>query len=636
MNNQLLQMILDEITAVKIAVVGDFCLDAYWFIDETMREISVETNLATRPVRQQRYSLGGAGNVTSNLAAMKIRDILAFGVIGTDPFGAEMLRIMQKIGIQTRNMLIQEESWHTHTYTKPYLEDREMNRIDFGNYNNLSQETADLLISNLIREIHGVDIVIINQQVPSGIHTEYFRKRLLEVIRQFPEKLFMTDSRHYNDFFDGTIRKMNDTEAVRLCGLSKNPEEIVLYEEVVSAAGKLFERFCKPLFITRGSKGSLTIGAAGIMETPGLLILSRVDTVGAGDSYLAGAAAALGAGYSLGDAATLGTFVAGVTVQKLFQTGTATPEEILAIGQDPDYVYSPELAEDIRQARYLPHTEIEIIRTREKKLKIHHAIFDHDGTISTLREGWESIMAPMMIRSILGDQFLEADEALYQKVNSRVHEFIDRTTGIQTLVQMKFLVDLVREFACVPRENILDEFGYKQIYDEELLRMVRERERKLKLGELSLEDLTIKNALVFLQRLHAAGIELYLASGTDEQDVRNEARMLGYDNLFGDRIFGAVGDIKVEAKKVVLNRILNSIGESASESLVTFGDGPVEIRETRKRDGITVGIASNEQKRFGLNGHKRSRLIKAGADIIVPDFSQYRQLLELLNISYHE
>jgi len=119
MNKQLLQKILDDITAARIAVVGDFCLDAYWFIDETMSEISVETNLMTRPVRQQQYSLGGAGNVTSNLAAMKIRDILAFGVIGTDPFGAEMLRIMHDTGIQTRNLLIQEESWHTHTYIKP-------------------------------------------------------------------------------------------------------------------------------------------------------------------------------------------------------------------------------------------------------------------------------------------------------------------------------------------------------------------------------------------------------------------------------------------------------------------------------------------------------------------------------------
>ena len=632
MKKQQLQKILDDIATVKIAVVGDFCLDAYWFIDETMREISVETNQATRPVRQQCYSLGGAGNVTNNLAAMEIRDVRAFGVIGTDPFGAEMVRIMKETGIQTANLRVQEEVWHTHTYAKPYIDSKEMNRVDFGNYNQLSKTTADLLISNLINEIPELDIILINQQVPSGIHTAYFKKRLLEVIRKFPEKLFITDSRNFSDSYDGTIRKMNDTEAARLCGLNRNPDEVILHTEVVASAKKLFGRFRKPLFITLGNKGSLTVDQSGIIEVPGLMIISKVDTVGAGDSYLAGAAATLAAGYDMGIAAAIGTFVAGVTVQKLFQTGTATPEEIISIGQDPDYVYSFELAEDIRQANYLMNTEIEIIHKWEDKLQIKHAIFDHDGTISTLREGWEIIMAPMMIKAILGNKYPDADEALYRKVQTRVHEFIDKTTGIQTLVQMKFLLELIREFGCVPEEEMLDENGYKKIYNTALLKMVKERAHKLKRGELSLEDLTIKNAVPFLQKLYHAGIKLYLVSGTDEEDVKNEAHMLGYDYLFGERIYGAMGDVTKEAKKMVFDRILDSIGESAFGKIATFGDGPVEIRETHKRGGITIGMASNEMKRFGLNEKKRSRLIKAGADMIVPDFSQSQQLLSLLNI----
>ena len=53
------------------------------------------------------------------------------------------------------------------------------------------------------------------------------------------------------------------------------------------------------------------------------------------------------------DAGVLGSYVAGVTVQKLFQTGTASPEEILAIGSDPDLIYNPSTAEDIRSAIYL-------------------------------------------------------------------------------------------------------------------------------------------------------------------------------------------------------------------------------------------------------------------------------------------
>lgn len=632
MNKEQLQKVLHDISAVKIAVVGDFCLDAYWFIDESKSEISIETGQATMPVKQQRYSLGGAGNVTSNLAAMGIKDVRAFGVIGPDPFGNEMVKVMHESGIDTRNLVVQEESWSTHVYTKPYIADAEQNRIDFGNFNALSNETADQLIGLLKNEVPQVDVIIINQQVLSGIHTEYFRKKLVEVIQYFPEKIFITDSRNYNGFYTGSYRKMNDSEAANLIGLEKDANDVVLYSEVKEAADLLYERYGKPLFITRGERGSVIVDENGVTDIHGLMIISKVDPVGAGDSYLAGAAATLAAGYNMQTAAQIGSYVAGVTVQKLFQTGTASPDEILQIGSDPDFVYSPELAEDIRHARYWQGTEIEIIKKWQKPLNISHAIFDHDGTISTLREGWEHIMQPMMIKAILGEHFQDADEALYHKVQTRVIDFIDKTTGIQTLVQMKGLVELVKEFGQVPAEQILDEFGYKQIYNDELLKMVREREAKIANSELALEDFTLKNAVKLLETLYEAGVTLYLASGTDEEDVKNEARILGYDHLFKGGIYGAVGDVTKEAKKMVLDRILNTIGESETGQLATFGDGPVEIRETRKRGGATIGIASNEEKRHSLNESKRSRLIKAGADIVIPDFSQLPKLLQLLNI----
>ena len=631
MKKEELQKILEDIKSKKIAVIGDFCLDAYWFIDESKSEISVETGCMTRPVRQQKYSLGGAGNVTNNLAAMEVKDIRAFGVLGPDPFGPEMVNLMKEARINTDNLLIQKENWATHVYIKPYVGENEQSRIDFGNYNQLSEETADLLINRLKNSVNEVDLIIINQQVLSGIHTEYFKKKLVEVINLFPEKIFIADSRSYTDFYNGAYRKMNDTEASLLCGIKRSPDEKVPYSDIINAAKTLYNRYQKPLFITRGSRGSLTVNESGVHETLGLMIISKVDTVGAGDSYLAGAASALAAGYPVEIAAELGSYVAGVTVQKLFQTGTASPSEILRIGQDPDHIYLPELAEDIRQVRYLEGTEIEMIREWPKDLHLKHVIFDHDGTISTLREGWEHIMAPMMIKAILGEKFYSAGETLYHKIESRVHEFIDKTTGIQTLMQMKILLDLIREFGCVPEDQMLDEFGYKKIYNNDLMQIVNGREKKIKSSELSAEDFTIKNAVPFLTKLHNAGIKLYLASGTDVEDVKHEASVLGYDGLFEGGIFGAVGDINKEAKKIVLDRILDMIGESAGQ-IATIGDGPVEIRETHKRGGITIGVASNELKRFGLNQIKRTRLIKAGANIIIPDFSQSAELLCLLNI----
>ena len=627
-----LQKIIERIRSVRVAVVGDFCLDAYWFIDESMSEISVETNQATRPVLKQRYTLGGAGNVANNLMTIGVKEVMVFGVIGKDPFGTEMTSVMKAIRIDTENLLVQENNWATHTYAKPYIAENELNRVDFGNFNRLENEIADNLLSRLTKIAAKVDVIIINQQVPSGIHTDYFKKRLVDVISKFPEKKFITDSRSFNDFYSGSIRKMNDTEALRLCGILRKPDESISLAELEQPALELFRRYSNPLFITRGSRGSVTVDENGLTDIPGLLILSKVDTVGAGDSYLAGAASALAAGCSLNEAAEFGTLVAGVTVQKLFQTGTASPEEILSIGKDPDYIFSSELAEDTRHARYLENSEIEIVNNLIAGPQVNHLIFDHDGTISTLREGWEQIMAPVMIKAILGEKFGTVDDSLYQKIRSRVLEYIDRTTGIQTLVQMHGLVEMIREFGFVPSDMILNASEYKKIFNDELLKMVHSREKKFSDGELGLGDLTMKSSVVFLKKMYDAGIKLYLASGTDQEDVQNEAKALGYEGFFEGRIFGSVGDINKDAKKIVLDQILDLIGETASGTIVTFGDGPVEIRETKKRGGITVGVASNELRRYGLNEHKRSRLIKAGADIIIPDFSQYDKIIKLLNL----
>ena len=134
-----------------------------------------------------------------------------------------------------------------------------------------------------------------------------------------------------------------------------------------------------------------------------------------------------------------------------------------------------------------------------------------------------------------------------------------------------------------------------------------------------------------LEKLHAAGVKLYLASGTDTADVVAEAQALGYAHLFEGQIFGAVGDVKIEAKRVVMKQIIGEHRLSGHE-FVTFGDGPVEIRETHKHAGIAIGVASDEVRRFGANFTKRARLIRAGADLVIPDFSQLDKLLALLSI----
>ena len=258
-----------------------------------------------------------------------------------------------------------------------------------------------------------------------------------------------------------------------------------------------------------------------------------------------------------------------------------------------------------------------------------HAVFDHDGTISTLRQGWEYIMGPVMVKAILGEHYHHATEDEYLQVTEYVQNYIDKTTGIQTILQMQALVEIVSEFGYVKKDEILSAQGYKEIYNQALMKLVDGRINRLKAEELNVSDFTIKGSVEFLKKLQSKGICLYLASGTDQEDVIKEAKMLGYADLFNGGIFGASGNVEKYSKKMILKKIISEHNLKGPQ-LAVFGDGPVELREVRKRGGIAIGVASDEIRRYGLNTEKRERLIKAGANLIIPDFAQYDKLFSYL------
>lgn len=629
-SNQIIE-ILKKINKVKIAVYGDFCLDAYWIMDPGGSEISVETGLQAEAVRKHYYSPGGASNIVANLSALKPASIKIIGVIGDDIFGRELTLQLVTLHADISSLIVQKENFSTITFTKKYLEENEEPRIDFGFFNERSEETDKKILKNLRFTLQNYDALIFNQQVPGSINNEEFINEANKLFEEFENKIILLDSRHYNDKFNNVFRKTNDIEIARLNGVDLNPNDIVSTTDIKRYAKNIYKQSKKPIFITRGSRGILTIDSEGISEIPGIQLLTKLDPVGAGDTTISALVLCLAAGIKPRDTAIFANFAAAVTVQKLFTTGNASGEEILEISKDPDYIYQPELAEDLRRANYLSGTDIELCYSEGIKRtgKIKHAVFDHDGTISTIRQGWETIMEPVMINAILGDKYKIASETLYHRVRKRVIDYINKLTGVQTIVQMEGLIKMVEEFNIVPKDNRLDKFGYKKIYNDALMEMVNKRLTRFNKGELDINDYTIKGAFRFLQALRDRDVKLYLASGTDQEDVLNEARLLGYADLFDGGIYGSVGDVSKYSKKIVIEKIIKKNNLKGSD-LAVFGDGPVEIRECRKHEGIAIGIASNEIRRHGLNPDKRTRLIKAGAHVIAPDFSQLKELISLL------
>ncbi len=619
--------LLRRLPEARVAVFGDLCLDAYWFLDEARPELSLETGLEIHRVATQRYSPGGAGNVAVNLVALGVRQVEVIGLVGQDPFGDELVRQLAARGLAVDGVLRGPSGWQTLVYAKPYRGAAELNRLDFGGGNAFSAETWSPLLARLHAAAARCPVVIVNQQVPTA-WSAAATAALGEVITAHPGTLFIVDSRHHAGALNGTALKLNAREAAQILGAPSAPTP----GDALCAAEALARKRARPVLVTRGAEGLVLATAGGIFDIPGIELPGAADPVGAGDTALAAFAAGWAAGADPLAVASLANLAAALTSRQLRTTGTATPARLRAVGPSPDYVHQPRLAAQPRLARFDDGTNLEIVSGRRPRSHPTHAILDHDGTLSTLRQGWEAIMAPMMLRAILGPRADNTDDATHERVSATVRAFIDRTTGIQTLAQMKGLVDLVREFAFVPPGEVLDEHSYKALYNAELLALVRDRLRQMERGELSPGDWQIKNAGPLLERLRAAGLKLYLASGTDEADVIAEARSLGYASLF-DGIHGAVGDLRVEAKREVLRRIVRA---SAAEGahIVVFGDGPVEIREARRHGAYAVGLATDELRRHGLDPRKRARLIRAGADIVIPDFSQLDALLAHLGLAH--
>jgi len=611
----------------RVAIIGDFCLDAYWSLDTDADETSVETGLPVRRVLSQHYSLGGAGNVAANLVALGVASVRAVGLHGGDPFGLVMVGLLSDLGVDLDGMIDLGPDWETLTYAKPYSGRVELDRLDFGTRSQPPPAAVDALLQRVIDAIAWAQVVVINQQVRGFLSDGTVISALNRIITEHPETIFVVDARDSAGHFDGAILKINASEAARLApDLASREPAGLRFEEL---ARRITAQTGRPVFITRGDHGILAADALGVHAAAGIEILDEMDPVGAGDTVTATIAAVLASGGNTQTAADIANLAASVTVRKVRATGSATIDELAAAATHPDFIYAPDLADNPTIARLVPNSEIELVGPLVAHPPFTHAIFDHDGTLSTLRQGWEDVMEPMMIRAILGASYGSLDGATFQRVRTSVVEFINRTTGVQTLVQMQGLVGLVRRWGFVPETEILDEHDYKAIYNEVLLDLVRQRRSKLASGQLVPEDFHVKGAVPMLRHLRERGITLHLASGTDVGDVQDDARALGYSDFFGERIHGAVGDVTIEAKRVVLERLVRDQGLDGAR-LVAFGDGPVEMRVSRRYGGVAVGVCSDERRRFGFNPLKRARLIRGGAMLLIPDFSDVSGLMGIL------
>jgi phosphoglycolate phosphatase-like HAD superfamily hydrolase len=266
-------------------------------------------------------------------------------------------------------------------------------------------------------------------------------------------------------------------------------------------------------------------------------------------------------------------------------------------------------------------TDVEILRPDAPRGRFRFALFDFDGTLSLIREGWPQVMIPLMVEVLRGTGTAEDDATL----TAHVEDFVMRLNGRQTIYQMIQLADEVKKRGGKPLEPL----AYKHEYHARLMRRIQGRLDSLSSGQATPDAWTVPGSHGLLARLQERGLQLYLASGTDVAFVKREAELLGLTKFFGPHIYGALDDYQNFSKKMIVERILQE-NNLRGEELVGFGDGFVEIEEVKRVGGVAVAVASDEVKRQGIHAWKRDRLVRAGADLVIGDYRQADWLMNWL------
>jgi phosphoglycolate phosphatase len=267
-------------------------------------------------------------------------------------------------------------------------------------------------------------------------------------------------------------------------------------------------------------------------------------------------------------------------------------------------------------------TSIELLPTFAPRPEITNVVFDFDGTLSVLRQGWQNTILEMfqeLLPPVAGEDEVALSEELFTEILS--------FNGRQPIHQMRAFAERVRQRG----GEALSGEEYLKNYAKRLRIGINQRIARVQDGVAATDEYVVFGARELLDRMTERGLRLTLLSGTNEEFVREELDLLGLTTYFNAGIYGGTKDPSGFSKEAVYDRVMQEENISAQQ-LLSVGDGPVEIRCTRERGGLAIAVASDELDNGSGRIHqaKRSILVDAGADVIIPDYRDGLELMKLI------
>lgn len=264
----------------------------------------------------------------------------------------------------------------------------------------------------------------------------------------------------------------------------------------------------------------------------------------------------------------------------------------------------------------------ELINPTVRRGPFKVAVFDFDGTLSLIREGWPRVMIDLMLDRLREQHLITEPEPACA---AHVEAFVMALNGHPTVRQMERFADEVTArggTAAGPAE-------YLEQYLERLMGVVRGRWGAIESGRAAAGEWVVPNAHGILRYLQGRGVPVLVASGTDLAHVAREVELLGLTPYVGGQVFAPKDNDATFRKRHVIERAMSERAVGTGE-LIGFGDGVVETQEVKRAGGVAVGVASCEAGVRGVHAGKRETLIAAGADLIIPDYEHAPELLAWL------
>ncbi len=314
---------------LRIAVIGDFCLDRYLEIDPARQEMSIETGLPVHNVVRVRAQPGAAGTILNNLVALGVGTLHPVGFCGADGEGFELRQALGSMPGVRLDAFVTSAERRTFTYCKPLIlvegqAPRELNRFDSKNWSATPPSVERQIAEHVEALAAQVDAMIVLDQVDeagTGVVTEGVLAAVGRLSAHRPALWILADSRRGLGGFPPVCYKMNRVELAKLMGCDPRGD----LAQVAQWAKDLARRQHRHVLVTLSEEGMLGAGPGGeLVRVPTWPVRGAIDIVGAGDAVTANLTAALAAGAELGEAVQLANAAASIVIHQLGTTGTAS------------------------------------------------------------------------------------------------------------------------------------------------------------------------------------------------------------------------------------------------------------------------------------------------------------------------